>query len=143
VKGDLMLTNTDSRVLIADVLGKTRIDNRRGEIRAQQLGDDVIISNEYGDVDLTLDQIRRKLYRLNSSFGVVRLNLPPNPSALISAQAQYGTIDSDFPLEITREGSVQFVRGKFGQGMITIQLDAEHSNIYLISSENSGKEVQP
>jgi len=143
VMGDLMLTNSDSRVLIADVLGETRIENRRGEIRAEQLGGNVIISNERGDVDLALDQLRERLYRLDSAFGVIRLNLPPNPSALISAQAQYGTIDSDLPLEITRDGSVQFARGKFGRGMLTIQLDAEHSNIYLISNGRYGKEVQP
>jgi hypothetical protein len=143
IMGDLMLTNTDSRVIIADVLGKTRIENRRGEIRAKQLGGDVSISNERGDVDLALDQIRKKLYRLDSAFGVIRLNLPPNPSALISAEAQYGTIDSDLPLEITRDGAVQFARGKFGQGMITIQLDAEHSNIYLITNGRYEKEVQP
>ena len=143
VKGDLALTNTDSRVLITDVLGETRIDNRRGEVRAWQLGGDVVISNERGDVDLALDQIRENLYRLNSVFGVIRLNLPPDPSALISAEALYGTIDSDLPLEITQEGAVQFARGKFGQGMITIQLDTEHSNIYLISNERDGKEVRP
>jgi hypothetical protein len=143
VMGDLMLTNTDSRVLIADILGETRIENRRGEIHAGQLGGNVVITNERGDVDLALDQIRERLYRLDSAFGVVRLNLPPNPSALISAETQFGTIDSDFPLEITREGSVQFAKGKFGQGMVTIQLDAKHSNIYLISTGKSVKEVQP
>jgi DUF4097 and DUF4098 domain-containing protein YvlB len=143
IMGDLMLTNSDSRVLIADVLGETRIDNRRGEIRAEQLGGDVVISNERGDVDLALDQLREKLYRLDSAFGVIRLNLPSNPSALISAETQYGTIDSDLPLDITRDGSVQFARGKFGQGTITIQLDAEHSHIYLISNGRYGKEVQP
>jgi len=143
VMGDLMLTNTDSQVLIADVLGETRIENHRGEIHAEQLGGDVVITNERGDVDLALDQIRERLYRLNSTFGVIRLNLPPDPSALISAETQYGTIDSDFPLEITRDGSVQFARGKFGQGMATIQLDAEHSTIYLISTGRYGKEVRP
>jgi hypothetical protein len=142
VKGDLMLTNTDSRVLIADVLGETRIENHRGEIHAQQLGGNVVISNERGDVDLALNQIRENFYRLNSVFGVIRLNLPPNPSAQIQAEAQYGTIDSDFPLEIVQDGAVQFARGKLGQGMITIQLDAEHSSIYLISNGNRGKEVR-
>ena len=143
VMGDLMLTSSDSRALIEDVLGETHIDNRRGEIRAHQLGGNVVISNDRGDVDLALDQLREKLYRLDSAFGVIRLNLPPNPSAFISAESQYGTIDSDLPLEITRDGSVQFARGKFGQGIITIQLDAEHSNIYLISDGRYGKEVNP
>jgi DUF4097 and DUF4098 domain-containing protein YvlB len=134
VQGDLMLDNADSRVIIADILGETHIENRRGEIRAQDLRGDVIISNREGSVDLALDDIRNRLYRLDSIFGVVRLNLPPSPSALISAESRYGTIDSDFPLEITRAGPVQTARGKLGQGMATIYLDGQHSNIYLISS---------
>ena len=49
--------------------------------------------------------------------------------------AHYGTIDSDFPLEIKREGASQLARGKLGQGKANIQLDGRNTNIYLISSE--------
>jgi hypothetical protein len=134
VTGDLTLDNTGSHVVIAGVLGQTNIVNRRGEIRARHLDGDVTISNQEGNVDLALEETRRGLYRLDSAFGVVRLNLPPDLSALISAESRDGTIDSDFPLEITRDGSGQFARGKLGQGLATIQLDGQHSNIYLIST---------
>jgi DUF4097 and DUF4098 domain-containing protein YvlB len=134
VRGDLMLNNADSRVIVADILGETRIENRRGEVRAENLGEQVIIINREGDIDLALGDIRRGSYRLDSSFGVVRLNLPADPSALITAESRYGTIDSDFPLEILRTGELQSAHGKLGQGAATIDLDAQHSNIYLISS---------
>jgi DUF4097 and DUF4098 domain-containing protein YvlB len=134
VRGDLVLNNADSRVIVADILGETHIENRRGEIRAENLGDRVIIINREGDIDLALDDIREGSYRLDSSFGVVRLNLPVNLSALITAESRFGTIDSDFPLEISRAGDVQSAHGKLGQGAATIDLDAQHSNIYLISS---------
>ncbi|MCK4272713.1 hypothetical protein KAX22_08690, partial [bacterium] len=95
----------------------------------------VIIFNQNGDIELALDEIRQNLYRLDTSFGVVRLNFPPSPSATIRAQTFCGTIDSDFPLEITRVGTTQMARGKLGQGKTLIQLDAKNSNIYLISSK--------
>jgi len=135
VAGDLKVGNTGSPVRIADVQGETHVENSRGEIWAEKLFGNTVILCQKGDVDLVLDEIRQNRYRLDTSFGIVRLNLPPRPSALISAETICGTIDSDFPLEIKRLGSTQLARGKLGQGMADIQLDARNSNIYLISSQ--------
>jgi hypothetical protein len=93
-----------------------------------------VVTNREGNIDLALDEIRERRYRFDSAFGIIRLNLPPDPSALISAESRSGTIDSDFPLEFTRIGQVQFARGKFGRGLAIIQVEAQNSNIYLISS---------
>lgn len=135
VKGNLTVDNAGSPVSIADVLGETHIESKKGEIRAEKLGGDVVILSQNGDVDLVLDEIRQNLYRLDTSYGVIRVNLPSRPSARICAEALYGTIDSDFPLEIKRVGSSQSARGKLGKGIANIQLDGKNSNIYLISSE--------
>ena len=135
VAGDLSVDNSGSPVNIADVLGQTHIESKQGKICAEKLRGDVIIFNQNGDIDLALDEIRQNLYRLNTSFGVVRLNFPSSPSATIYAKTLCGTIDSDFPLEITRVGTTQMARGKLGQGKTLIQLDAKNSNIYLISSK--------
>jgi hypothetical protein len=134
VGGDLRIQNTGSPMRITDILGETHIENRAGEIRAEKLGGNVIIRSREGDVILVLDEIRQNIYRLDTSFGIIRVNLPPKPSALISAETLYGTIDSDFPLEIKRAGSTQRAQGKLGQGKADIQLDAKNANIYLISS---------
>jgi DUF4097 and DUF4098 domain-containing protein YvlB len=135
VAGDLSVDNAGAPVNIAGVLGQTHIESKQGKICAEKLRGDVIIFNQNGDIDLALDEIRQNLYRLDTSFGVVRLNFPPSPSATIRAQTFCGTIDSDFPLEITRVGTTQMARGKLGQGKTLIQLDAKNSNIYLISSK--------
>jgi DUF4097 and DUF4098 domain-containing protein YvlB len=132
--GDLHVSNAGSPVSIADVMGQTHIENIKGGIRAEKLAGDVIILSRNGDIDLILDEIRQNLYRLDTAFGIVRVNLPSQPSAFISAEALYGTIDSDFPLEIKKDGAAQSARGKLGQGKANIQLDGENSNIYLISS---------
>jgi hypothetical protein len=135
VAGNLMVDNAGSPVRIADVQGETHIENNRGEIRAEGLAGNVIIRSRNGDIHLALDDIQQNFYRLDNSFGVVRVNLPPSPSAIISAEALYGTIDSDFPLEIKREGANQLARGTLGQGKANIQLDGRNTNIYLISSK--------
>jgi len=135
VGGNLMVDNQGSPVHIANIQGETHIENSRGEIRAEKLDGNVVIRSRNGDILLTLDDIRQNLYRLDNSFGVVRINLPAMPSAFISAEALYGTIDSDFPLEIKREGAIQMARGTLGQGNASIQLDGRNSNIYLISSK--------
>jgi len=134
VMGDLHVSNSGSPVSIADVMGQTHIENTKGGIRAEKLAGDVIILSRNGDIELIIDEIRQNLYRLDTAFGVVRVNLPSKPSAFITAEALYGTIDSDFPLEIKKDGAAQWARGKLGQGKANIQLDANNSNIYLISS---------
>lgn len=135
VGGNLVVYNAGSPVRIVDVQGETHVENSGGQIWAEKLFGNVVILSQKGDVDLILDEIRQNRYQLDTSFGIVRVNLPPRPSALISAETLYGTIDSDFPLEFKRAGSTQLARGKLGQGKADIQLDARNANIYLISSE--------
>jgi DUF4097 and DUF4098 domain-containing protein YvlB len=134
VAGNLTVDNAGSPVRIAEVSGGTYIESRRGEVHAEKLGGDVVILNREGNVELALDEIHQRLYRLDSAHGIIRINLPSRPSAQITAETLYGTIDSDFPLEIKRVGSTQSATGKLGGGQATIQLDARNSNIYLISS---------
>ncbi len=135
VGGDLRIHNAESPMRIADVLGETHIENSSGEIRAEKLSGNTVIQSRRGDVILILDEVHQNIYRLDTSFGIVRVNLPPRPSALISAETLYGTIDSDFPLEIKRVGAIQRAQGKLGQGKASIELDAKNANIYLISSQ--------
>lgn len=119
-----------------------------GTVRAEGLDEDVFANTMAGDIDIStsgmaaattitgnidasigLANWARDL-RFSSMHGNVTVRIPSDTNARVSAFA-WGSIATDFPLRITRQGSFRQMLGVLGSGGPQLTLSTSNGNIVL------------
>ena len=65
------------------------------------------------------------------SVGAIKLSLPANTDADVTATTSVGGIKSDFPLSIDRTMVGQYARGKVGNGNAVAELNVSTGGIEI------------
>lgn len=120
------IKNFDGAVSVNTVHGGVRLTNVTGNIDIKTI---------HGDVEASL--VPQKEIRISSAHGHIDIALPVSTKADLSLTTQRGEIfvDPDFKIDIQKTGDMvrydNRVNGKINGGGLVIQLNTEHSNIYL------------
>jgi hypothetical protein len=151
VKGNLDLeSNTDNRISLEDIGGYIRTMAQGSAVRVTTAGGPVEISttlrdvnvtnfskgckvtNDRGDITLSLDALGKDAISLKSSNGDITLNLPPNAAFQLNATARNGHIRSEFSgLAPVESGDLATIKGNLKTGGPQIVLETENKDIYL------------
>ena len=96
IEGDVEVSSGFGGVYVADVKGNQRVSNKFGEIKVQA-------DPEGGDITL------------HNEFGQVELYVPQEIDAEVQASTEFGSLKSDLPLDIERDGLKYYAEGYFGE----------------------------
>jgi DUF4097 and DUF4098 domain-containing protein YvlB len=140
VTGSIFTDMGDLR--IQDAAGiKVRTRNKDIEVRGFTGGLDV--HDQHGQIDGTAEKPPSAPIVLSTRDGDITLNLPPASSFTLSATDRRGSIDSDFPLQITQAGNTSQAQGSFGSNGPAITLDTSNASIELRKAEPSAEPAAP
>jgi len=151
VKGNLDIeSNTDSRISLEDIGGYIKTMAQGSAVRVTTAGGPVEINttlrdvnvsnfskgckvtNDRGDIILSLDALGKDAITLKNSNGDITLNLPPDAAFQLNATARNGHIRSEFAgLEPVESGNLATIKGKLKTGGPQIVLETENKDIFL------------
>ena len=136
IKGNLLVENSHSPVEAKQISGNIDASNSFSPVTITNTTGDIIVSNSHGNITvknvLEKESYDERLVKLETTFGVIRLNLPGNISAGIKASTTFGKIKCDFPvyLENTSSNSLK-ISAKLGDAKDNIELTGKNTSIYI------------
>ena len=141
IDGDLDVENQHSSVEAEIIRGNVDVRTSFGSVDVDQADGDVIVTNQHSSITvnnvLQKEMNRKRLIRLQTSFGPIKLYVPDDLSAQITAHTSQGTFKCGFPLFVNLQNvdvsssSTQNISGTVGDGKDSIELEGSQGNIYL------------
>ncbi|MFC1562894.1 FlgD immunoglobulin-like domain containing protein [candidate division KSB1 bacterium] len=138
IDGDLYVENSHSPVKAKRISGNITVDNSFSPVTVTNSDGNVIVSNNHGNITvkniLKKESVNERLVDLETSFGVIRLDLPDNISAELEASTTFGKIKCDFPvyLESTSSNALK-ISAKLGDTKDKIEIKGKNTSIYINS----------
>lgn len=133
IKGKVKVDGKNGRMYARDIAGGT-FDNAFGEIEISRSSGPVFISGKMGNIvakDIPSGTI-------NNSYGGIEAVLPSDYSGTIETYVSFGSIDSDFPLELRNASgkkkygpSPEDRFGKFGSGNASFSAKCSFGSIRI------------
>jgi len=150
VSGDLTLSDVSGDAYLKSVSGDIEVKKIQGGIDAESVSGDLELSDVSGaktvsaktvsgDVDYQGMINPQGRYSFKSHSGNIRLTLPADSAFEFEAETFSGTIDSDFPVEMSGKISPREVRGTVNKGGAYIKLSAFSGSIDLKTGSQSKK----
>ncbi|HTU71203.1 MAG TPA: DUF4097 family beta strand repeat-containing protein [Candidatus Baltobacteraceae bacterium] len=99
------------------------LDESVGAIKSSGFAANLDASTSTGAMEVSMASAGSSQHiKLDVSVGAIRLNLPRNTDAAVTASTSVGAIKSDFPLSITRSTVGSNAQGTIGKGTASIDL---------------------
>jgi DUF4097 and DUF4098 domain-containing protein YvlB len=154
INGNLDVNNTNRSVTAVGVGGGVTLTARKGEIRLDEVTGPIEIENSYHPVRVQnfqsslhvrsehapLHVLTRSLggeIKLTTTYGDVRLTLPPESSFSLESRVKGGNIQSDFRQsgweESRREDTLE-LRGAAGGGGLPIVIETSYGDIRILEA---------
>ena len=133
---DIELIN--GSLVIKDISGKVAAQVVNGSINATGLRGDSDVSSVNGSVNVWYHQYAHAIENIavETVNGSIKLYLPENINADITADTMHGSINTTFGLTANKNGFLGLnLRGKIGNGGGQINLDSVNGSIELLKSE--------
>ena len=133
---DIELIN--GSLIIKNISGKIAAQVVNGSIKASGLSGNSEISSVNGSVDVvySLDATNVNNIELETVNGSIKLYLPENINADITADTMHGNIKTAFDLKAKNNSFIgRNLRGKIGSGGSKINLDSVNGSIKVLKSE--------
>ncbi len=133
---DIELIN--GSLIIRDISGKVEAQVVNGSIKASGLSGNSIISSVNGSVDVVYssDTINVNNIEVETVNGSIKLYLPENINADITADTMHGSINTAFGLQAKKNSLFgRNLRGKMGSGGGNINLDSVNGTINVLKSD--------
>ena len=133
---DIELIN--GSLVIKDISGKVAAQVVNGSINATGLSGDSEVSSVNGSVNVWYHQDAHGIENIavETVNGSIKLYLPENINADITADTMHGSINTDFGLKTNNNDfSGRNLRGKIGDGGGQVNLDSVNGSIQLLKSE--------
>ncbi len=150
VKGNVDLNSNSDRITLEDIGGYVKavaqgsgvrvnkaggpvdINTTLREVSVTNAGKGCTVTNDRGDIVVSMDSLGKEGIILKSSNGDITLNLPTDAAFQISASARNGHVRCDFPgLEPAEAGDVATIKGKIKTGGPQIVAETENNDIYV------------
>lgn len=124
------------QVSMEDISGDLRVSCHSGNAVLKRIdSSDVDIESKGGNSHLDMSDLEKGLIRMRSVGGSLALQVPPDASLSISAEAEHGSIACDLPLadgETPREsGWTTVLNGTLGDGTATAELRSHTGSVHI------------
>jgi len=126
--GDLSMDSGDLRV--SSVAGPFEVRTKAKDIRLEDISGPITVENSHGEID-----VRPKApfgdVTLNNRQGAIHIVLPESAGFTVVARSSRGELESDFPLNVTKNGDDHVAEGNVGKGGKKLQLTTDHGTIEI------------
>jgi DUF4097 and DUF4098 domain-containing protein YvlB len=126
--GDLSMDSGDLRV--SSVAGPFEVRTKAKDIRLEDISGAITVENSHGEID-----VRPKApfgdVTLNNRQGAIHIVLPESAGFTVAARSSRGELESDFPLNVTKNGDDHVAEGNVGKGGKKLQLTTDHGSIEI------------
>jgi DUF4097 and DUF4098 domain-containing protein YvlB len=137
IGGSVKVKAQGSYLRVNMVGGPVEIETTRKEVNLNNLSQGCRVTNEFGDVTLSLVELGKDPISIKNRNGDITVFLPPTAAFQLDATARNGRVTSDFPgLELPAEaGDSAILKGKVKSGGPKILLETENNDIYVRTQE--------
>jgi len=128
LSGDLSMDSGDLRV--SSVSGPFEVHTKAKDIRLEDISGPITIEDSHGEIDLH----PRSPYgdvNVSNHQGAIHVVLPENSGFTVDARSSRGELESDFPLNVTKNGDDHVAEGTVGKGGNKLQLTTDHGTIEI------------
>jgi len=126
--GELSMDSGDLRV--SSVAGPFEVRTKAKDIRLEDISGPITVENSHGEID-----VRPKApfgdVTLNNRQGAIHIVLPESAGFTVAARSSRGELESDFPLNMTKNGDDHVAEGNVGKGGKKLQLTTDHGTIEI------------
>jgi len=131
IDGFVDIESKSGRVDATDVSGnwKSRTEYTRLRLRGLK-SKEVIMTNKSDKIEAELSVVPSTV-DIRNEYGSVSVDLPRGFSGDISLDAEYGKVNTDFPIQSRNRGSSGYAIGKVGSGTGRITIETRSGNIEL------------
>jgi len=144
ISGDVVLSRIDEGVRVNAVSGSVSVSDSKGRIEAVSTNDTITLTNldsrdvtaktTSGSVHFTGKIHDDGHYEFESFNGEVLLFFPPDSNFNLSAKTHDGSINTEFPLQITRTTGGSLMSGTVGKGGADIRVSSFNGSVRIRKS---------
>lgn len=144
VSGSIVVRRAEGGVRATTVSGKVEISDTRGRIEARSVSDSIVLSNlesqgvvascVSGSVRFGGKLASDGVYNLNSQSGEVVLSLPPDSNFRLTARSISGSINTDFPCQLSSTVSLREIRCTVGNGGAEVRASSFSGSVQIRKS---------
>lgn len=128
VAGDLEASNSNGDIIVENIKGKAEISGSLGDVNVQKVESDIVIKNSSGGIEAR--DINGNA-NISNSFGDIYYSSDNINDSDINAKTNFGDINCDISLNISKNGQQTTVQGKLGNGKYKIELSTANGDINI------------
>lgn len=131
VRGNLQLESNDGDIRIRGAEGLLHANTHDGNVDIDGRFDLLNVKTGDGNIDakVSAGQSPQPGWMLRTSDGNIRLTLPDNFAADLSAQTGDGAVKVDFPMTTSGSNQENTVRGKINGGGVSIEVETSDGDV--------------
>lgn len=126
--GDLELDSGDLHA--TSLAGPFEVKTRAKDIRLEDISGPITIDNSHGEIDIHPKTPMGDL-NISNHQGSIHVVLPENVGFHLEARSSRGELESDFPINVTKNGDDHSAEGTVGKGGVKVQLTTDHGTIEI------------
>jgi len=144
VSGSVIVRRVEEGVRATTVSGRVEISDAKGRIEASSVSDSIVLSNveSRGVVASCVSSSVRfggklaadGVYNFSSHSGDVVLSLPSDSSFRLTARSNSGSINTDFPCQLSSTTSAREIRCTVGQGGAEVRASSFSGSVQIRKS---------
>jgi hypothetical protein len=141
VSGSIIVRRADEGVRATTVSGRVEISDAKGRIEANSVSDSIILSNVdsrgvvatcvSSDVRFGGTLASDGVYNFSSHSGDVVLSLPSDSGFRLTARSNSGSINTDFPCELSSSTSAREIRCTVGKGGAEVRAFSFSGSVHI------------
>jgi hypothetical protein len=141
ISGDVVVRNVSEGVRVTSVSGSITISDCKGVISANSTNDvitltnidsrDVVAKTVSGEVRFTGKLQDGGRYEFESFNGSVVLTLPSGSNFNLTAKTHSGSVNTEFPVQLTRTTGGTLMSGTVGKGGVEVVVSSFNGNVQI------------
>lgn len=128
VDGDLEAGNSNGDIIVKNIKGKAEISGSFGDVNVRKVDSDIKIKNSSGGIEAR--EINGNA-SINNSFGDIYFSSDNINNSDINAKTDFGDINCDKSLNVSKNGQQKTAQGKLGTGKYKIELITVNGDINI------------
>ncbi|MEX1140464.1 MAG: DUF4097 family beta strand repeat-containing protein [Bacteroidota bacterium] len=131
IQGSVDLLSKSSRITAEEISGDWKSKTEYSTMRLRSLRSNIVrITNKSNDVRLELRTVPGEI-AIRNEYGGVEVTMPKGFGGEVTLDAEYGSIDTDFPIRSKKTGSSAYAVGTVGSGKGRITIETKSAGISL------------
>ncbi len=131
IRGSVDLQSKSSRITAEDISGDWKSHTEYSTLRLRGLrSKSVRVTNKSNGVRLDLSTIPNEV-SIRNEYGGVEVTMPKGFAGEVMLDAEYGSIDTDFPIRSRKTGSSAYAVGTVGSGTGRITIETKSAGITI------------